>query len=139
MKSYRSPAQKRYVLRVSLAMAAYIVTLTAALRFVGGGSVSGALAYLLALLPGLSVAGVFWAIGRLLVEEKDEYMRMLLVRQSLVATGFTLSVVTMWGFLENFDLVPHVDAFYIAVLWFAGRALGSCVNRLTLGDHADAA
>ena len=139
MKNYKSPAQKRYVLRVSIAMAAYIVTLTAALRFVGGGDVTGAGAYLLALLPGLSVAGVFWAIGKLLVEEKDEYMRMLLVRQSLVATGFTLSVVTMWGFLENFDLVPHVDAFYIAVLWFAGLALGSCVNRLTLGDHADAA
>ena len=139
MKSYKSPAQKRYVLRVSIAMAAYIVTLTAALRFVGGGDVTGAGAYLLALLPGLSVAGVFWAIGRLLVEEKDEYMRLLLVRQSLVATGFTLSVSTMWGFLENFDLVPHVDAFYIAVLWFAGLGIGSCVNWLTFRDHADAA
>lgn len=113
-------------------MAAYIITLTAALRFVGGGDVTGALAYVLALLPGLSIAGVFWAIGRLLVEERDEYLRMLMVRQSLVATGFTLSVVTMWGFLENFDLVPHVDAFYIAVLWFGGLALGSCVNAFML-------
>jgi hypothetical protein len=38
----------------------------------------------------------------------------------------------MWGFLENFDLVPHVDAFYIAVLWFGGLALGSCVNAVLL-------
>jgi hypothetical protein len=123
--------------RISAAMAAYIVTLTAALRFVGGGDVTGPLAYLLALLPGVSVAAIFWAIGRLLVEEKDEYQRMLLVRQSLVATGFTLSVVTMWGFLENFDLVPHVDAFYVAVLWFGGLALGSCVNWLMLRGHGD--
>ena len=139
MAKYRSAAQRRYSLRIGAAMAAYIVTLTAALTFVGGGSVTGVAAYLLALLPGLSVAGVFWAIGRLLVEETDEYMRLLLVRQSLVATGFTLSIVTMWGFLENFDLVPHVDAFYIAVLWFGGLGLGSCVNWLTLRDHADAA
>jgi hypothetical protein len=139
MTKYRSAAVKRYNLRVAAAMAAYIVSLTAALTFVGGGRVTGAGAYLLALLPGVSVAGVFWAIGRLLVEEKDEYMRLLLVRQALVATGFTLSVATMWGFLENFDLVPHVDAFYIAVLWFAGLALGNCVNWLTLRDRVDAA
>ena len=132
MTSYKSPAQRRYVLRLSAAMAAYIITLSAALRFVGGGDVTGPVAYLLALLPGFSVAAMFWAIGRLLVEEQDEYLRMLLVRQSLVATGFTLSVVTMWGFLENFDLVPHVDAFYIAVLWFGGLALGSCVNAVLL-------
>jgi DNA-binding XRE family transcriptional regulator len=94
-------------------MAAYIVTLAAALRYVGEGDVTGPAAYLLALLPGLSIAAVFWAIGRLMVEEKDEYLRLLLVRQSLVATGFTLGIVTMWGFLENFELVPHVDAFYV--------------------------
>jgi hypothetical protein len=115
-------------------MAAYIVTLSAALRLVGNHIVTGPLAYLLALLPGVSIVAVFWAIGRLMVEEKDEYIRLLFVRQSLVATGFTLSVSTMWGFLENFDLVPHVDAFYIAVLWFGGLALGSLYNRLTLGD-----
>ena len=132
MLTNRSRAIKRYHLRLGVAMAAYIVTLTAALHFVGGGDVTGPFAYLLALLPGVSIAGIFWAIGRLLVEERDEYQRMLLVRQSLVATGFTLSVVTMWGFLENFDLVPHVDAFYVAVLWFSGLALGSCVNWILL-------
>ena len=132
MPSTTSPAQRRYTLRVSVAMAAYIVTLTLALRLVGAHAVTGPLAYVLALLPGLSVAAVFWAVGRLLVEEKDEYVRMLLVRQALVATAFTLSVSTMWGFLENFELVPHVDAFYIAVLWFGGLGLGSLYNRLTL-------
>lgn len=128
----RNPAQRRYVLRVAIAMAAYLVTLSAALRFVGGGAVTGPPAYLLGMLPGLSVAGVFWAVGRLLVEEKDEYLRMLLVRQTLVATGFTLTVATIWGFLENLRLVPHVDAFYIAILWFFGLGLGSCYNWLTL-------
>lgn len=137
MNKSRNPAQRRYVLRVAVAMAAYLITLTVALRFVGSGAVTGPLAYLLALLPGLSVAGIFWAVGRLLVEEQDEYLRMLLVRQTLVATGFTLSIATMWGFLENFRLAPHVDAFYIAVLWFAGLGLGSCYNMLTLRERGE--
>ena len=132
MNCQRSPAMSRYLRRLAIAMAAYILTLFLALHFVGKGDVSGPLAYLLGVLPGLSVAGVFWAIGRLLIEEQDEYLRMLLVRQTLVATGFTLSIVTVWGFLENLDLVPHVDAFYIAVLWFVGLGVGSCFNAVTL-------
>ena len=137
MGNPRNPAQRRYVLRVAVAMAAYIVTLAAAVRFVGGGAVTGAPAYLLALLPGLSVAGVFWAVARLLVEEQDEYLRLLLVRQVLIASGFTLTVATIWGFFENLRLVAHVDAFYIAVLFFFGLGLGSCFNRLTLRGEGE--
>jgi hypothetical protein len=128
-----NPPQKRYVRRVFVSMACYLLFLAIALRFVGGGHVTGPIAYLLALLPGLSVIGVFWAVGRLLVEEQDEFQRVLLVRQSLVATAFALSIATVWGFLEAVGLVPHVDAYFIAILWFAGLGVGSLVNWLTLG------
>jgi len=124
-------AQKRYLKRLAIAMAAYIATLFLAVTYVKHGSVTGPLAYILAILPGLCVAGVFWAIARLIVEEEDEYLRMLLVRQALVATGFTLTLVTIWGFLENFGLVAHVDGFYVAILWFIGLGVGSAANRLS--------
>jgi hypothetical protein len=137
MSQMKNPAYRRYVMRIAIFTAAYLVTLTVAVRFVGHGHVGGPLAYVLALLPGLSVAGFFWAIGRLLVEQDDEYQKMLLVRQSLIATGFTLTLVTIWGFLENFKLVSHVDAFYVAVLWFLGLGVGSLVNRLTLGGAGE--
>lgn len=137
MAAIRRPAHRRYVLRLAVATAAYLVTLALALRFVGSGAVAGPAAYFLALLPGLSVAGMFWAVARLLIEETDEYQRLLLVRQSLVASGFALTVATIWGFLENFRLAPHVDAFYIAILWFAGLGLGSCYNHLTLRGAGD--
>lgn len=123
-----SPAARRYARRLFVAMAAYLVTLALAVAFVRDGGVTGPLAWLLALLPGLCVASVFWAFGRLLVEETDEYQRMLLVRQSLIATGFTLTIATLWGFLEMFGLVPHVDVFYLVVLWFLGLGIGSCYN-----------
>jgi hypothetical protein len=124
-----SSAERRYVVRLAIATAAYIFTLWLGERFVGSGAVVGLPAYLLALLPGLSVTGMFWAVARLMIEETDEYLRMLLVRQSLIATGFTLSLVTIWGFLENFNLVPHVDAFYVAILWFFGLGIGSVANK----------
>lgn len=131
--NFKRPASRRYLQRLALAMACYIATLFLAITQVRDGQLTGPLAWFLALLPGLSVAGVFWAIGRLLVEEPDEYQRMLLVRQVLVATGFTLTIVTIYGFLENFRLVSHVDGFYIAILWFIGLAVGTFFNRLTLG------
>ncbi len=133
----KNPAMRRYLRRLAISMVLYMSFLFIALRYVG--SVTGPVAYLLGALPGFAVLGVFWAVGRLLVEETDEYLRMLLVRQTLVATAFALSIATVWGFLENVKLVPHVDAFYITVLWFAGPGVGSLVNWLTLGDSGDCA
>ena len=136
MISASRSARRRYVLRVAVATAFYLVTLALALRVVGGGLVDGPAAYAIAILPGLSIVGVFWAFARLLIEETDEYRRVLLVGQSLVATAFTLSIATVWGFLENFGLVRHIDGFYIAVLWFVGLGVGSLYNRLALGHDA---
>lgn len=125
------PAHRRYVVRIFIAMVCYMVTLMLAIRLVRDGHLGGPLAWILALLPGLSVAGVFWAIGRLMVEEKDEYQRVMLVRQVLIATAFTLTIVTVYGFLENFGMVTHIDGFYVAVLWFVGLGVGSAVNGLS--------
>jgi hypothetical protein len=94
---------------------------------------SGVSAYVAAILPALPIIGIFAAIGRYLVEERDEYVRMLMVRQTLWASGLALSLSTIWGFLENFDLVGHIAAYYIAVVWFGGLGLGALVNKLTLG------
>lgn len=132
----KSPAWKRYNVRVvwlSLLYAAFLVGSITAFK---NGLPSGGLAYLAAILPALPIVGLFGAIGRYLVEEQDEYQRMLMVRQTLWASAFALSLATIWGFLENFELVGHVDAYYIAVAWFAGLGLGACINKVTLGARA---
>jgi hypothetical protein len=89
---------------------------------------------LIAVLPALPVVGLFAAMGRYLIEEQDEYVRMLRVREMLWAMGFTLSCATIWGFLDNFGLVGHVDGYWIVVLWYFGQALGALANKLTLGE-----
>ena len=134
MFAKKSPAHRRYVYRVLGAMVGYFAALFAAEILIEDRGVTGPSAWLIALLPGLCVAAVFWALGRLLVEEKDEYLRSLLVRQLLVASGLTMVVATIYGFLENYGLVPHVDAFYLTVLFFFGLGVGGVFNKLTTGN-----
>ena len=132
----RSPAWKRYNWRVIWLSLFYAATLLTATYGFKHKLLHGGLAYLAAILPALAIVGIFGAMGRYLVEEQDEYVRMLLVRQSLWASAFALSLATVWGFLESFGLAGHVEAFYIAVVWFFGLGLGSIYNRLTLGSGA---
>ncbi|MES2755511.1 MAG: hypothetical protein V4659_12700 [Pseudomonadota bacterium] len=129
----RSPAIRAYNRRVLWLSVAYVILLFGAVYGFRHALLTGAVAYVAAILPALPIIGVFAAIGRYLVEERDEYVRMLMVRQTLWASGFSLSIATVWGFLESFDLVGHVEAFYVAVLWFGGLGLGALANRLTLG------
>jgi hypothetical protein len=135
-----SPAVRAYTWRVAFAMAAYVLSLLLAVRVLGhdNGTRHDITAWVLALIPGLSVAVVFVAFGRLLIEERDEFVRLLLTRQSLIATGITMTVTTVYGFLENFGLLGHVDAFYVAMLWFVGLGVGGLVNKLTFGTEGGA-
>ena len=130
----RTPAWKRYNRRVIFLSLAYAVLLILAVYGFKHQLVSGAAAYPVAILPALPIIGIFGAIGRYLVEEQDEYIRMLMVRQTLWASGFTLSVATIWGFLDNFKLVGHADGYWVAILWFFGLGIGGLVNKLTLGQ-----
>ena len=125
-----SPAQRRYNRHALLLAALYALLLVAALTLFRRQEPEGALAILVAVLPALPIVGMFAAIGRYLLTEQDEYLRVVMVRRILVASGFALSVATVWGFLESFGVAPHVAAYYIAVVWFAGLGLGACVNRV---------
>src|SRR5438876_7766949 len=124
---------KRYNIRIVWLSLLYALFLIGAVYGFKHHMVRGGIAYLLAMLPALPIIGIFAAIGRYLVEERDEYVRQLMVRQTLWASAFALSVATVWGFLESFDMVGHFDAYYAQVLWFAGLGLGGCINKLTLG------
>lgn len=139
MPKYRSPAMRRYVIRVALLMSAYVVALVASIYLFQSRAVSGPAAYGLAILPAVPVVGVVWAVMRLLVEEPDEFLRTLMIRQALFATGFSLTVMTVWEFLQNFDLVPAGNGgFGSAFFWFVGLGVGAIFNRLTVGPVGSA-
>jgi hypothetical protein len=123
-----SPAQRRYNRRVVILAIVYAAVLLPVCWLFARHLVAGPLAYLLGILPALPVSGFFVAIGLYLAEERDEYLRMLLIRQSLIATGVAMTAATFWGFLEGFDLVPHVVGYAWPVVWFGGLGFGTLVN-----------
>jgi len=130
----RTQAWRRYNWRAIWLSLAYAVFLIGAVYGFKHELIPGALKYPVALLPALPIIGLFISMGRYLVEEQDEYVRTLMVRQTLWASGFALSAATVWGFLQNFDLLGPVDGYWIVIAWYFGLGLGSVANKLTLGD-----
>jgi hypothetical protein len=126
-------AHTRYNKRVIVLSLLYAAALLGAVYGFKHHLLDGPVVWVAAILPALPIIGIFAAMGLYLVEERDEYVRMLLVRQTLWASGFSLSLATIWGFLESFELVGHVEFYWVSVMWFAGLGIGRCVNKLTLG------
>jgi hypothetical protein len=129
----RSAAWVRYNWRVVWLSLAYATLLIAAVYGFKHQLVPSLLKYPIAVLPALPIIGIFGAMGRYLVEEQDEYVRMLMVRQMLWASGFALSCATIWGFLDNFGLVGHADGYWVVIAWFFGLGIGGVVNKVSLG------
>ena len=127
-------ARRRYMRRVALFSSAYLVVIAIQVSWLSDGEASMALRVGLSVLPGLAILGVFWAIGRLIVEEQDEFIRMLIIRQTLIATGLALGLATLWGFLEAGDAVPHIDAYWFAVTFFFGQLIGAISNKISYGS-----
>ena len=129
-KQYRDPAARRYTRRMMVTMAIYVLLLVGVQRMFPLDTMRGPARWLLAALPGLPIAAVFWLIGRFILEMRDEYLRMLEVRKALIATGVTMTLVSIWGFLEMLADAPHVPLFYVPVMWFGSLGIGQCVNAL---------
>ncbi|MGB3165220.1 MAG: hypothetical protein WBA68_00380 [Alteraurantiacibacter sp.] len=130
-------ATRRYLWRIVAAMALYLGSLYACEVMIEDGGLSGPFAFALAALPGLAFAAVPWIFTRLIVEEKDEFFRMLYVRQLLVASGLTLTAAAVWGFLETYLPVPHIAAFWWPTLWCFGLGIGAVYNKVTMGTFGE--
>jgi hypothetical protein len=127
-------AIQRYNKRVIVLSLIYSALLVGAVYGFKHHLVNGVFAWVAGTLPALPIIGIFAAIGLYLLEESDEYLRMMTVRQTLWASGFSLSIATIWGFLESFDLVSHLPVYWVSVLWFGGLGLGACANKLSWGS-----
>ncbi|WP_432201452.1 hypothetical protein ACRAQ7_04505 [Erythrobacter sp. W53] len=130
----KGEAQKRYMKRIAIFTSIYLVAMALFVMMEDRGIDFGQLELAIALLPGLAMIGVFWTIGRLIVEEQDEFLRMLVIRQSLIATAISLSAASVWGFLETAEIVPHADAWWWPIVWFFGLFVGAVINRIQYGS-----
>jgi hypothetical protein len=74
--------------------------------------------YLLAVLPALPLVASLAVVGLYIAEETDEFERSILVQSMLWGLGGTLSIATVWGFLEDFAYAPHLSSFYIFIFFW---------------------
>jgi hypothetical protein len=130
MSVMRDPAYKRYVKRFVPILLVYVAGIVLASTTLSSKAELSAYAIIIALIPGLAIAGIIWAMGRLLIELEDEYLRMLEVRKALVATSVTLAVASTVGILEFYTTIPATPIFFIFPLWCFGLFIGQLVNKV---------
>lgn len=115
----KSPATVRYMRRMMPLFVAYVVVLVGTLWAIRTMSPSGPLLWVLAVAPAIPLVGVIAAMGFYLAEETDEFPKRILVEAMLWGIGATLTLTTVWGFLENADVLPHFPT-YLAFPIFCG-------------------
>ena len=133
MMAKRTPAYRRYFRRNVAFTALYLAAVALVTWLVPEDAPPSAGTIALSLLPGMAVVGWIWAMGRLLIDLDDEYMRMLEVRKFVIATGITLAAASVWGMIELYTTVPRVPVFFAFPLWCLGLAVGSVANRISFG------
>lgn len=116
MKSLSPNTQ--YTVGMSLWMALYIAALFGSIIIIRDQQPTGALLYLLAVLPALPVGGTIWQVLRH-IDKVDEYVRAMLTKRFILATGLTLFACTAWGFLEN-NAGAHEFSLYLVYPFFWG-------------------
>jgi hypothetical protein len=132
-----TPVRRQYLVRTLAVTAAYLVGVFGAAYLIRDVGVARPLAISVALVPGAAMAAMFYNTLSMIAATTDEFMRMLAVRQQLIAAGFAMALASVWGTLEMFDLVPHREAFYIVVLWAVGLAVGQLANRVSHGTWGE--
>lgn len=121
-----SSAMGRYNRRMLAASAVYVIGLFGAIWAHDNLGLTTAAAFLVALGPSIGVLLMIAAMGRLIAEETDEYLRHRYVRSSLFGLGTLLTLATIWGFYEQFDLVPHAPSWMAVPVFALGLGLAHC-------------
>ena len=116
--SIKSPTARRLTYRVRGTMVLSVLFAVIAGLGFRFGHLHGIAAYSVAVLPALPILGVIVAFGVFLEEEKDEFQRNLLVQALLGGIGGTLAATTVWGNLEAFVHIPHLQPIWIyPIFW----------------------
>jgi hypothetical protein len=122
----RNPAQRRYVARFFTSMFLYVAFFLSSTWAIRELHPEGAGLFLLALLPAVPLLVVIGVMGLYLVEERDEFIRTRLVTAMMGGIGVLLAVLTVWGFLEDREVVAHFPTFLAFPLWCGAFGLVQC-------------
>lgn len=113
-----SAAHKRYVFRTMAFMSGYVAVNVAAIFGAFDDIASPIAAWGLALTVSAPVIGQIWATLSLM-RESDEFVRAVVAKQFILASGLAMAVASVWGFGESYAAAPHLPAWLIYPLFWA--------------------
>jgi|ERR1039458_2118013 hypothetical protein len=115
----KSPAVRIFLYRFVAMLLANVILYTFTFLAFHRLHPTGMVAYLLALLPALPIAGVIWIFALYLKEEQDDFQRSVMIQSILWSTGLLLATTIVWGFLEKFIHAPHIPMIFVFPLFCA--------------------
>lgn len=116
-KGCESAAMAAYNRRFLAAAFAYLLGLGVAITLWRNYELARPVVFAISLLPALPTLAMVWAMARYLTDEQDEYLRHRTIMAALAALGVVLAAGIFWGFLEMFELVPHLWAWWVLPVW----------------------
>jgi len=111
------PAQKRYVIRTNLFMLGYVAVNIAAIAGAFDPIVGSRAGIVLGLAVAAPIAGQLWATLALM-NESDEFVRMLNAKRFILASGLAMTLFSAWGFAESYGDAPHAPGWLIYPLFW---------------------
>lgn len=111
-------AGRRYVIRTMAFMSGYVAVNVMAIFGAFDDIASPVAAWALALVVSAPVIGQIWATLSLM-RESDEFVRALIAKQFIIASGLAMAIASVWGFGESYAHAPHVPAWIIYPLFWA--------------------
>ena len=118
----------RYTIGMAVWMVLYVGALFGSITLLKSLNPTGPLLYFLAVLPALPIGGTIWHVQRH-IELVDEYVRALLTKRFIYATGLTLFTCTAYGFLESNAGLRHFSLYLVYPLFWMMFGLVSIVLR----------
>jgi len=112
-----SSAHKRYAIRTIAFMSGYVAVNVAAIFGAFDDITSPVAAWGLALTVSAPVIGQIWATLSLM-RESDEFVRAVVAKQFILASGLAMAVASVWGFGESYAAAPHIPAWMIYPLFW---------------------
>ncbi|MWV26899.1 hypothetical protein [Aurantiacibacter rhizosphaerae] len=118
-----SPAVRRYNRGMLAASLAYIAGLGIAVWLTRAAGLEGPILWAIAALPILPIFAMIWVMARYIMDEQDEYLRHLAIMSNMGGLALLMGLASLWGFFEEFELVPHAPGWLSVPVWALGMGL----------------
>lgn len=111
-------AHRKYVFRTLGFMSSYVGVNIGAIFGAFDDIRSPVAAWALALAVSAPVVGQIWATLSLM-RDSDEFVRAVIAKQFILASGAAMAIATVWGFGESYADAWHAPAWLIYPLFWA--------------------